>query len=217
MSRGALYIITTLLLAITARSNAQQFADDKQLQEVIIQGDKHKRKSLSGRGIRIPGAVSILTPDKIGHEVGSVLSVKHPFEVKEIEFDIISNNIKDVTLQVAIYRDITFTEVLSQPILINIPEGRKQTIVATPTENILLEPDDYIVAITLADCDEEILQQWTNSDQWDNQTRYRMMKQSIQFPLYLKTGYMKSNAPDVFEKCTASIGLKVKGVVIVSI
>jgi hypothetical protein len=45
-----------------ARSGAQQFADDKQLQEVIIQGDKHKRK------------------------------------------------------------------VLSQPILINIPEGRKQTI-----------------------------------------------------------------------------------------
>jgi hypothetical protein len=67
-----------------ARSGAQQFADDKQLQEVIIQGDKHKRK------------------------------------------------------------------VLSQPILINIPEGRKQTI-------------------------------------------------------------------DAFEKCTASIGLKVKGVFIVSI
>ncbi len=82
--------------------------------------------------------------------MGSALSVKHPFEVKEIEFDIISNNIKDVTLQVAIYRNITITEVLSQPILINIPEGRKQTI-------------------------------------------------------------------DAFEKYAASIGLKVKGVVIVSI
>ena len=210
MNRVTLYTIATLLLAITtARSSAQETTNARQLQEVVVLGGK--QKTLSSRGTRILGAVSILTPDKVGYEVGAALSVKHPFEVEEIEFDIISNSIRDVTLQVAIYRDSTFTEVLSHPILVNIPKGNRQTIVAKPTERILLQSGDYIVAITFAHCDEETQQQWANSDQWDGQTRYQMMKQSIQFPLYLKAGYIRSTSTDTFEKCPTNIGLKVKG------
>ena len=156
----------------------------------------------------------MLTPDKVGYEVGSALSAKQPFEVEEIEFFIISNSIRDVTLQVAIYRDSTFTEVLSQPIFVNIPEGNRQTVVAKPTERILLQPGDYIVSIGLADCDGETQQQWANSDQWDGQKRYQMMtKQNLQFPLYFKAGQIRSNPDDAFEKCPTNIGLKVKGVI----
>ena len=210
MNRVTLYTIATLLLAITtARSSAQETTNARQLQEVVVLGGK--QKTLSSRGTRILGAVSMLTPDKVGYEVGSALSVKHPFEVEEIEFFIISNSIRNVKLQVAIYRDSTFTEVLSQPIFVNIPEGNRQRIVATPAERTLLEPGDYIVAITFVHCDEETQQQWANSDQWDGQTRYQMMKQSIQFPLYLKAGYIRSTSTDTFEKCPANIGLKVKG------
>ena len=210
MNRVTLYTIATLLLAITtARSSAQETTNARQLQEVVVLGGK--QKTLSSRGTRILGAVSMLTPDTVGYEVGSALSVKHPFEVEEIEFDIISNSIRDVTLQVAIYRDSTFTEVLGHPIVVDIPEGNRQRIVATPAERTLLQSGDYIVAITFAHCDEETQQQWTNSDQWDGQTRYQMMKQSIQFPLYLKAGYIRSTSTDTFEKCPANIGLKVKG------
>ena len=209
MNRVTLYTIATLLLAITTvGSSAQDATDTKQLQEVVVLGGK--QKTLSSRGTRILGAVSMLTPDKVGYEVGSALSVRHPFEVEEIEFDIISNNIKDVELQVAIYRDST--KILSQPILVNIPEGKRQTIVATPTERTLLEPGDYIVTITFVHCDEETQQQWTNSDQWDGQTRYMMAtQQSLQFPLYLKAGQIRSNPNDAFEKCPTNIGLKIKG------
>ena len=155
----------------------------------------------------------MLTPDKVGYEEGSALKVKHPFEVEEIEFFIISNNIKDVTLQVTIYRDSSFTEVLSQPIFVNIPEGNRQTVVAKPTERILLQPGDYIVSIGLADCNGETQQQWANSDQWDGQTRYQMMtKQSLQFPLYFKAGQIRSNPDDAFEKCPTNIGIKVRGI-----
>ena len=210
MNRTTLTIIMLLFLAITTtRSSAQEATDTKPLEEVVVLGGK--QKTLSSRGTRILGAVSMLTPDKVGYEVGSALSVKQPFEVEEIEFFIISNSIRDVTLQVAIYRDSTFTEVLSHPILVNIPKGNRQTIVAKPTERTLLESGDYIVAITFAHCDEETQQQWANSDQWDGQTRYQMMKQSIQFPLYLKAGYIRSTSTDTFEKCPANIGLKVKG------
>ena len=210
MNRVALYTIATLLLAITtARSSAQETTNARQLQEVVVLGGK--QKTLSSKGTRILGAVSMLTPDKVGYEVGSALSVKHPFEVEEIEFFIISNSIRNVKLQVAIYRDSTFTEVLGHPIVVDIPEGNRQRIVATPAERTLLQSGDYIVAITFVHCDEETQQQWTNSDQWDGQTRYQMMKQSIQFPLYLKAGYIRSTSTDTFEKCPANIGLKVKG------
>ena len=204
-----------LSLAITTtRSSAQEATDTKQLREVVVTGNKQKHKTLSNRGTRILGAISTLTPNKVGYEEGSALRVKHPFEVEEIEFFIISNSIRDVTLQVAIYRDSTFTEVLSQPIFVNIPEGNRQKVVAKPTERILLQPGDYIVSIGLADCNGETQQQWANSDQWDGQTYYQMMtKQSLQFPLYFKAGQIRSNPDDAFEKCPTNIGIKVRGIV----
>lgn len=215
MNRTTLTIIMLLFLAITTtRSSAQEATDTKPLEEVVVTGSKQKHKTLSNRGTRILGAISTLTPNKVGYEVGSALKVKHPFEVEEIEFFIISNSIRDVTLQVAIYRDSTFTEVLSQPIFVNIPEGNRQKVVAKPTERILLQPGDYIVSIGLADCNGETQQQWANSDQWDGQTHYQMMtKQSLQFPLYFKAGQIRSNPDDAFEKCPTNIGIKVRGIV----
>ena len=215
MNRTTLTIIMLLFLAITtARSSAQEATDTKPLEEVVVTGSKQKHKTLSNRGTRILGAISTLTPDKVGYEVGSALRVKHPFEVEEIEFFIISNSIKDVTLQIAVYRDSTFIEALSQPIMVNIPEGNRQKVVAKPTERILLQPGDYIVSIGLADCNGETQQQWANSDQWDGQTHYQMMmKQSLQFPLYFKAGQIRSNPDDAFEKCPTNIGIKVRGIV----
>lgn len=213
MNRTTLTIIMLLFLAITTtRSSAQDTADTKPLQEVVVTGSKQKNKTLSNRGTRILGAIHMLTPDKIGYEVGSAISVKHPFEVEEIEFFIISNSIRNVKLQVAIYRDGTFTEMLGHPIVVDIPEGNRQRIVATPAECTLLEPGDYIVAIGFADCDEKTQQQWVNSDQWDGQKRYMMAtQQSLQFPLYLKAEQIRSNPNDAFEKCPTNIGLKIKG------
>ena len=215
MKQTTLTIIMLLFLAITtARSSAQEATDTKQLREVVVTGNKQKHKTLSNRGTRILGAISTLTPDKVGYEVGSALRVKHPFEVEEIEFFIISNSIKDVTLQIAVYRDSTFTEALSHPIMVNIPVGNRQKVVAKPTERILLQPGDYIVSIGLADCNGETQQQWANSDQWDGQTHYQMMmKQSLQFPLYFKAGQIRSNPDDAFEKCPTNIGIKVRGIV----
>ena len=215
MNRTTLTIIMLLFLAITTtRSSAQEATDTKPLEEVVVTGSKQKHKTLSNRGTRILGAISTLTPNKVGYEVGSALKVKHPFEVEEIEFFIISNSIRDVTLQVAIYRDSTFTEVLSQPIFVNIPEGNRQKVVAKPTERILLQPGDYIVSIGLTDCNGETQQQWANSDQWDGQTHFQMMmKQSLQFPLYFKAGQIRSNPDDAFEKCPTNIGIKVRGIV----
>ena len=211
MNRTILTIIMPLLLATTARSSTQVPATEKYLEEVIVMGEKHRLQTLTSRGARILGAVSMLTPDKVGYEVGTTLNTRYCFDVEEIEFDIVSNNIEGATLSIQIYRYNTFAPLLTHPILVYLSEGKKQTITATPSERTLLGPGNYIVAIAFADCDESVKQQWSNHELRANQTRYQMQHESnIQFPLYMKDGYINSTT-GTFEKCSTNIGVKVKG------
>ncbi|MBR5148594.1 MAG: hypothetical protein IKV15_05300, partial [Bacteroidaceae bacterium] len=70
MKQTTLTIIMLLFLAITTvRSSAQEATDTKPLEEVVVTGSKQKHKTLSNRGTRILGAISTLTPNKVGYEV----------------------------------------------------------------------------------------------------------------------------------------------------
>lgn len=213
MNRTVLYVITALLLALTAiRSSAQTPTCEEQLQEVMVLG-KQKPKNLLRRGTRIPGAIVMFTPDQVGHEVGSALILNHATELKEITLDIVSNSIAEATLSIMIYRDSTYAEVLEKPIQAHIPKGKKQTIIVTPEKPLLLEPGRYIIAVSFADCAKETRVQWVLSDQWPDKQRYEMARQCcMQFPLYSKVGYMRADATDTFEKRNLNIGLKVKGI-----
>ena len=213
MNRTFQYVATALLLALTAtRSSVQTPTSEEQLQEVVVLG-KQKQKTLLRRGTRIPGAIVMLTPDQVGHEVGSALTLNHATELKEITLDIVSNSIAEATLSIMIYRDSTCTEVLESPLIAHIPQGKKQTITVTPEKPLLLEQGRYIIAVSFADCAKETRVQWILSDQWTDKQRYEMVQQCcMQFPLYSKMGYMRIDATDTFEKRNLNIGLKVKGI-----
>ena len=213
MNRTVLYVITALLLALTsARGSAQTPTCEEQLQEVVVFG-KQKPKNLLRRGTRMPGAIVMLTPDQVGHEVGSVLTLNHATELKEITLDIVSNSIAEATLSIMIYRDSTYAEVLEKPIQAHIPKGKKQAITVTPEKPLLLAQGRYIIAVRFADCAKETREQWVLSDQWTDKQRYEMAQQCcMQFPLYSKMGYMRIDATDTFEKRNLNIGLKVKGI-----
>lgn len=213
MNRTILYVILALLLALpSTRSSAQTPTCEEQLQEVVVLG-KQKQKTLLRRGTRMPGAVALLTPDKVGHEVGSAIAVKRPTEVKEITLDIVSNSIEGSVLSIMIYRDSTFAKVLASPLLADIPQGKKQTITIVPDRQVLLEQGRYIIAVTFADCAKEAQAQWAACSQWDDKQRYEMTKQDcMQFPLYSKKSYIRSGADDTFEQRNLNIGMKVKGV-----
>ena len=213
MNRTVLYVITALLLALTAaRSSAQTPTSEEQLQEVVVLG-KQKQKTLLRRGTRMPGAIVMLTPDQVGHEVGSALTLKHATELKEITLGIVSNSIAEATLSIMIYRDSTYAEVLEKPIQAHIPKGKKQAITVTPEKPLLLAQGRYIIAVRFADCAKETREQWVQSDQWTDKQRYEMARQCcMQFPLYSKVGYMRIDATDTFEKRNLNIGLKVKGI-----
>lgn len=203
-------ILTLLLLATTARSSAQTSPREEQLQEVIVLG-KQKLKKLIGRGTRVPGAIVQLTPNQVGHEIGSAVTISRPTEVREITFDILSCSIKDAVMSIDIYRDSSYTKVLDQPILIPIPQEKKQTITATPHSPTLLAPGRYIISVTFAHCCEETQELWAHCDQWDAKERYAMtLQSSIQFPLYTKESYIRNGTDNTFEKRNLNIGLKVK-------
>lgn len=189
MNRTVLYVITALLLALTAaRSSAQTSTCEEQLQEVVVLG-KQRQKTLLRRGTRMPGAIVVLTPDQVGHEVGSALTLRHATELKEITLDIVSNSIAEATLSIMIYRDSTCTEVLESPLIAHIPQGKKQTITITPEKPLLLGQGRYIIAVRFADCAKETRVQWILSDQWTDKQRYEMAQQCcMQFPLYSKVG-----------------------------
>ena len=212
MNRTVLYVITALLLALTAtRGSAQTPTCEEQLQEVVVLG-KQRQKTLLRRGTRMPGAIVMLTPDQVGHEVGSALTLKHATELKGMTLDIVSNSIAEATLSIMIYRDSTCTEVLDNPLIAHIPQGKKQTITVTPEKPLLLEQGRYIIAVSFADCAKETRAQWTLSSQWTDKQRYEMARQCcMQFPLYSKEGYIRADATDTFEKRNLNIGLKVKG------
>ena len=174
---------------------------------------KQKPKNLLRRGTQIPGAIVMLTPDQVGHEVGSVLTLNHATELKEITLDIVSNSIAEATLSIMIYRDSIYAEVLEKPIQAHIPKGKKQAITVTPEKPLLLAQGRYIIAVSFADCAKETRVQWVLSDQWPDKQRYEMARQCcMQFPLYSKMGYMRIDATDTFEKRNLNIGLKVKGI-----
>ena len=212
MNRTFQYVATALLLVLTAaRSSAQTSTCEEQLQEVVVLG-KQKPKTLLRRGTRMPGAIVMLTPDQVGHEVGSALTLNHATELKEITLGIVSNSIAEATLSIMIYRDGTCIEVLDSPLIAHIPQGKKQAIIVTPEKPLLLEPGRYIIAVSFSDCAKATREQWTLSSQWTDKQRYEMARQCcMQFPLYSKVGYIRTDATDTFELRNLNIGLKVKG------
>lgn len=187
---------------------------EEQPKEVAVQvgQGKQKEKKLFGRGTRVPGTGMQYTPNQMGQEIGTALTIARPTEIREFSFDVLSCNIKDAVMSINIYRADTDTKFIG-PILANVEQGKKQTIGLRPVEFFVLEPGEYIVSIGLVDCDEETKALWANSHQWDEEQRREMAKQStLQLPFYVKESYIRRDASDTFEKRNINVGLQVKGI-----
>lgn len=185
---------------------------EEQPQRVVTQG-KQKEKKLFSRGTRVPGIGMQFTPAQIGQEIGTALTIARPTEIREFSFDVLSCNIKDVVLGINIYRADSDTTLFIGPHPVNIEQGKKQTIFLRAVELFVLEPGEYIISISLVDCDEETKSLWANSHQWDEERRREMAKQSsLQLPFYVKEGYIRADASDTFEKRNINVGLQVKGI-----
>ena len=171
----------------------------KLLQELTVYDGKRKKAKLAGRGMRFAGAVTVWTAEKIGYEIGSIIDVKHAFEVEEFVFSTIQNSVENVRLSVNIYSidetESSFINVMHHPIYVDIPVSEKKCEhVITANESIFLSPGRYYVALKFVDGKKQ-----TTKDG------------KILFPLYLKSSYIRNSPVDIPEKVPVNLGLQIKG------
>lgn len=199
--------IIALLLCIFTDTIAQERCDT--LNSVTIYSGKKKHKRLLGKGTRFPGGVTQWTPDKVGAEVGSVINVRHPFEVEEIQFSTQSNSIDSLKLKVEIRRTEKLdSTILEKPIEIDVPKGEKQKFRIIPEKQLIIEPGEYFFAVVFADCSDEAKRRRSNNADRDSKTQI----ESILFPLYFKASYIRSGKGEELEKIPVNLGVKVKGI-----
>lgn len=187
------------------------------LPEALVYGGKKKSKKLAGNGMRVAGARTVWTPENLGQEIGSVFETDNMFQVQEISFNVMSNGIAGLKLSINIYAldedKMQYCNIMHTPISIDIPPcNGKKDLTASPTGQLFLAPGRYFVAVRMAGCDATVKEQWSDNDKWDNKKRYSMSKQSIHFPLYLKSSYTRKGTADELEKIPVNMGLTVKGI-----
>ena len=200
-------IILAILALLLVQNCTLQAQETKELNELVVIAGKKKHKKLLGTGMKISGGATSFTPDKTGYEVGSIIKTKHPLEIEEIRFNVLSNSIEEAILGVEIYSiENGFTKRLSQPLLYKIPNGEKLNIRITPDSRIILEPGEYFIAIRFVDCSENSKSNCSQENQ-SYKERERML-----LPLYIKNSYIRYGNSAQLEKCKANIGLKVKGI-----
>ena len=171
----------------------------KILKELTVYDGKRKKARLSNRGMKVAGAVTQWTTEKLGYEIGSIINVKRVFEVEELLFSTVLNNIENARLSINIYlmdeTESNFSNVMHHPIYVDIPvsEKKNEHVIAVK-ENIFLEPGRYYVAVKFVD----------GKKQTDK-------KDIMLFPLYLKGSYIRNSPVDIPEKIPVNLGLEIKG------
>ena len=204
---------TIVLKAAGCDSTARIYA----LPEALVYSGKKKSKKLAGNGMRVAGARTAWTPDNLGHEIGSVVETDNMFQVQKISFNVMSNGIEGLKLSVNIYalneEKMQYSNIMHTPMHVDIPiRSAKQKLTAYPTEQLFLVPGRYFVSVKLMDCSTKAKASWNNSGNWDNEERYRMSKQALFFPLYMKESFMRKGITDELERVPVNIGLQIKGV-----
>lgn len=187
------------------------------LPEAVIYSGKKKSRKLANKGMRVAGARTTWTPENIGQEIGSVVETDNTFQVQEISFNMMSNGIKGLKLSINIYaldeEKMQYCNVMHTPMNIDVPLCTdKKKLTVSPTKQLFLAPGRYFVAVKMVDCDASVKEAWSDNAKWDNKKRYSMSKQSIHFPLYLKSSYTRKGIADELEKVPVNLGLTVKGV-----
>ena len=171
----------------------------KILKELTVYDGKRKKARLSNRGMKVAGGVTQWTTEKLGYEIGSIINVKRVFEVEELLFSTVLNNIENARLSVNIYQmddtESNFSNVMHHPIYVDIPvsEKKNEHVIAVK-ENIFLEPGRYYVAVKFVDGKKL-------TDKSD----------VMLFPLYLKESYIRNSPVDIPEKIPVNLGLEIKG------
>ena len=188
----------------------------EELDAAVVTDSKRKDKNLDGKGMKLPGGVSMMNPESVGKEIGSIIEVKHPFVVKSICFTVKENRMEGCKARINIYRltdSNNLDNIVTMPIYQDIPKTEKKTTFSiAPEESIELQPGEYYISFALSDISEAIEAKWVNSKTWDGKERYaNQLEDCIYFPVYVKSSYSRKNTDSPLTKWKYNIGMSVRG------
>lgn len=190
---------------------------DQELPPAVSIGGDTKEKYLVRPGTHVLkniGVISTSLRDGLlsGRELGSVATARKPFLVKNILLTVHSNHIPGCVASINIYRiegkEESFINVLHRPIYFDVAESNvPQDFDIRPEETILLEPGRYFIAFQIVGYDEQALLAYLAKPE-DERKDWEL---SMDFPVFLKSSYLRETALGSMERFPVNVGVAVKG------
>ena len=190
---------------------------EQELPPAVFIGGDTKEKYLLRPGMNVlknMGVVSttLRSEHPSGRELGSVAQAKKPFLVKDILLTVHSNHIPGCVASINVYRiegkRESFVNVLHRPIYFDVPVSDKpQDFDISPEETLLLEPGRYFIAFQIVGCDSEALQAFLAKPEEEKKN----WEMTMDFPIFLKSSYVREVALGEMEHVPVNIGVAVKG------
>lgn len=190
---------------------------DQELPPAVFIGGDTKEKYLVRPGKHVLKNIGIISTSiqgehPSGRELGSVAKARKPFLVKDILLSVRSNQIPGCIASINIYRiegkEESFVNVLHKPIYFDVAVSNEpQDFDIQPEETLLLEPGRYFIAFQIVGYDEEALQACLAKPEGERKD----WEIAIDFPVYLKSSYLREAALGKMEHFPVNIGVAVKG------
>jgi hypothetical protein len=190
---------------------------EQELPPTVFIGGDTKEKYLLRPGMTVLKNMGVVSTDlRSGHpsgrELGSVAHAKKPFLVNDILLTVLNNHIPGCVASINVYRiegkRESFVNVLHRPIYFDVPvSDEPQDFDIRPEETLLLEPGKYFIAFQVVGCDDEALQDFLSKPKEER----TLEKMTMDFPIFLKSSYIREVALGGMEYVPVNIGVAVKG------
>ena len=179
----------------------------KELPPAVSYGGEWKEKRLLGRGI--PLSSGFISPDDIGTEMGSLVTVSRPFHLQHIRFSVPGNGIPGCVVSVSVYRidagNTVLESALHEPIYLGIDmSGNLREYVAQPEGMVVLEPGRYFISLMLVGYEPGILERYLSLS--DEERAGSGLK--LEITTSLKKGYFRQTA---YRDEAAEMSIRVTG------
>ncbi len=190
---------------------------EQELPPAVFIGGDAKEKYLLRPGMNVlkkMGVVStaLRSEHPSGRELGSVAHAKKPFLVKDIQLTVLDNHIPGCVASINVYRiegkRESFVNVLHKPIYFDVAvSDDPHRYDLQPEETLLLEPGKYFIAFQIVGCDQEAIQAFLAKPQEERELR----EMTMDFPIFLKSSYLREAALGEMQYLPVNIGVSVKG------
>ena len=190
---------------------------EQELPPAVFIGGDTKEKYLLRPGMNVLKNMGVVSTDlRSGHpsgrELGSVAHAKKPFLVNDILLTVLNNHIPGCVASINVYRiegkRESFVNVLHRPIYFDVPvSDEPQDFDIRPEETLLLEPGKYFIAFQVVGCDDEAQQDFLSKPKEER----TLEEMTMDFPIFLKSSYIREVALGGMEYVPVNIGVAVKG------